>query len=154
MAPGSQEAFFPTVEEKAVPPNVSTKAVTPLRFLLLLWLVKSEKRKYQKATCGYWKDYQEKLTKDRKGHKENQTVLGTEVSKESCSYYYCFDEICFFRSEQSWYSREEGSSIKWESEELPASRNQLKARVYSLLLLPLLGSTKLCRLRPKSLCKP
>jgi hypothetical protein len=44
--------------------------------------VKSEKRKYQKATWGYWKDYQEKLTKDRKGHKENQVELGTEVSKE------------------------------------------------------------------------
>ena len=44
--------------------------------------MKSEKRKYQKATWGYWKDYQEKLTKDRKGHKENQNVLGTEVSKE------------------------------------------------------------------------
>jgi hypothetical protein len=53
-----------------------------LRFLSLLWLAKSEKRKYQKATWGYWKDYQEKLTKDRKGHKENQNVLGTEVSKE------------------------------------------------------------------------
>jgi hypothetical protein len=26
--------------------------------------------------------YQEKLTKDRKGHKENQDELGTEVSKE------------------------------------------------------------------------
>jgi hypothetical protein len=44
--------------------------------------MKSEKMKYQKATCGYWKDYQEKLTKDRKGHKENQDELGTEVSKE------------------------------------------------------------------------
>jgi hypothetical protein len=44
--------------------------------------VKSEKRKYQKITWGYWKDYQEKLTKDRKGHKENQDELGTEVSKE------------------------------------------------------------------------
>jgi hypothetical protein len=44
--------------------------------------VKSEKRKYQKATWDYWKDYQEKLTKDRKGHKENQDELGTEVSKE------------------------------------------------------------------------
>jgi hypothetical protein len=38
--------------------------------------------KYQKATWGYWKDYQEKLTKDRKSHKENQDELGTEVSKE------------------------------------------------------------------------
>jgi hypothetical protein len=27
-------------------------------------------------------DYQEKLTMDRKGHKENQDELGTEVSKE------------------------------------------------------------------------
>jgi hypothetical protein len=44
--------------------------------------VKSEKRKYQKVTWGYWKDYQEKLTKDRKGHKEKQDELGTEVSKE------------------------------------------------------------------------
>ena len=44
--------------------------------------MKSEKRKYQKETWGYWKDYQEKLTKDRKGHKENQDELGTEVSKE------------------------------------------------------------------------
>jgi hypothetical protein len=44
--------------------------------------VKSEKREYQKETWGYWKDYQEKLTKDRKGHKENQDELGTEVSKE------------------------------------------------------------------------
>ena len=44
--------------------------------------MKSEKRKHQKATWGYWKDYQEKLTKDRKGHKENQDELGTEVSKE------------------------------------------------------------------------
>ena len=44
--------------------------------------MKSEKRKYQKITWGYWKDYQEKLTKDRKGHKENQDELGTEVSKE------------------------------------------------------------------------
>jgi hypothetical protein len=44
--------------------------------------MKSEKMKYQKATCGYWKDYQEKLTEDRKGHKENQDELGTEVSKE------------------------------------------------------------------------
>ena len=44
--------------------------------------MKSEKMKYQKATWGYWKDYQEKLTKDRKGHKENQDELGTEVSKE------------------------------------------------------------------------
>ena len=44
--------------------------------------MKSEKRKYQKVTWGYWKDYQEKLTKDRKGHKENQDELGTEVSKE------------------------------------------------------------------------
>jgi hypothetical protein len=44
--------------------------------------VNSEKRKYQKATWGYWKDYQEKLTKDRKGHRENQDELGTEVSKE------------------------------------------------------------------------
>jgi hypothetical protein len=26
--------------------------------------------------------HQEKLTKDRKGHKENQDELGTEVSKE------------------------------------------------------------------------
>ena len=51
-------------------------------FLLLLWLVKSEKRKYYKVTWGYWKDYQENLTKDRKGHKENQDELGTEVSKE------------------------------------------------------------------------
>ena len=23
----------------------------------------------------------------------------------SCSYYFCFEEICFFRSEQSWYSQ-------------------------------------------------
>jgi hypothetical protein len=38
-----------------------------------------------------------------------------------------------FRSEQSWYSREESSSIIYESEEFPVSRNQLKARVYSLL---------------------
>ena len=44
--------------------------------------MKSEKRKYQKATWGYWKDYQEKFTKDRKGHNENQNVLGTEVSNE------------------------------------------------------------------------
>ena len=44
--------------------------------------MKSEKRKYQKATWDYWKDYQEKFTKDRKGHKENQDELGTEVSKE------------------------------------------------------------------------
>ena len=44
--------------------------------------MKSEKRKYQKVTWGYWKDYQEKLTKDRKGYKENQDELGTEVSKE------------------------------------------------------------------------
>ena len=44
--------------------------------------MKSEKRKYQKATWGYWKDYQEKLTKDRKGHRENQVELRTEVSKE------------------------------------------------------------------------
>ena len=44
--------------------------------------MKSEKRKHQMATWGYWKDYQEKLTKDRKGHKENQDELGTEVSKE------------------------------------------------------------------------
>jgi hypothetical protein len=34
------------------------------------------------GNLGYWKDYQEKLTKDRKGHKENQDELGTEVSKE------------------------------------------------------------------------
>jgi hypothetical protein len=51
-------------------------------FLLLLWLVMSEKRKYQKATWGYWQDYQEMVAKERKGHKENQNVLGTEVSKE------------------------------------------------------------------------
>jgi hypothetical protein len=38
--------------------------------------------KYQKATCGYWKNYQEKLTMDRKSHKETQNELGTEVSKE------------------------------------------------------------------------
>jgi hypothetical protein len=69
--------------------------------------VKSEKRKYQKATWGYWKDYQEKLTKDRKGHRENQVELGTEVSKGggSCSFYFCFEEICFFHSEQNSYSR-------------------------------------------------
>jgi hypothetical protein len=39
-------------------------------------------RKYYKVTWGYWKDYQENLTKDRKGHKENQDELGTEMSKE------------------------------------------------------------------------
>ena len=44
--------------------------------------MKSEKRKYQKVTWGYWKDYQEKFTKDRKGHKENKDELGTDVSKE------------------------------------------------------------------------
>ena len=44
--------------------------------------MKSERRKYQKVTWGYWKDYQEKLTKDRKGHKENKDELGTDVSKE------------------------------------------------------------------------
>jgi hypothetical protein len=61
MAPGSQEASFLTVEEEAVPStSVSKKSVSfPLR-----------------------KDYQEKLTKDRKGHRENQVELGTEVSKE------------------------------------------------------------------------
>ena len=41
--------------------------------------MKSEKRKYQKVTWGYWKDYQEKLTKDRKDHKENKDELGTGV---------------------------------------------------------------------------
>jgi hypothetical protein len=49
---------------------------------LLLWLAKSEKRKYQKATWDYWNDYQEKLTMDRKGYKENQDELGTEMFKE------------------------------------------------------------------------
>jgi hypothetical protein len=84
------EASFLTVEEEAVPTtSVSKKYVSstlnragtpeegssskseyeefPASMDQLKARVYSP-RKYQKATWGYWKDYQEKLTKDRKGH--------------------------------------------------------------------------------------
>jgi hypothetical protein len=62
----------------SIPNPLSVGIPTPVS-LLLLWIVKSEKMKYQKATWGYWKDYQEKLTKDRKGHKENQDELNSDL---------------------------------------------------------------------------